>query len=126
MEWLIIPVLIAIVGAPSDPFNQTDLTRFERIAREQGRNLVVIEGDGRVRVGRLAADIVRVDRDGDSVVDGLVRGALFGAVIGLSMSGFYEDPWPAVLGSAMTYGVIGTVIDWNHHGKTLVYRVRVR
>jgi hypothetical protein len=146
MDWLIVPVLIAIVGAPFEPFNQASLTRFERIAREQGRTLVVIEGDGHVRVGRLAAadasgitlgvadkrlsvaaaDIVRVDRDGDSVADGLARGALFGAVIGLSMAGFYGDPWPAMLASAMTYGVIGTVIDWKHHGKTLVYRVRVR
>lgn len=146
MEWLLIPVLFLLVGTPSEALPQPDLSRFDRIAREQGRTLVVIDNDGRVRVGSLAAadasglvlsvadrrvslaaaDIVGVDRDGDSLVDGLVKGALFGALAALPMAGWAESPGAAMLGSAVTYGLIGTVIDWHHRGRTPVYRVRGR
>lgn len=147
MEWLLIPTLVMAIGMPAHPGRSAALTRFDRIARETGHTLVVRGADGVVRVGRLtasdmngltldtgarritmpAAEVTYVDRDGDPVWDGFLKGAAWGALLGAVVIGEGGPDGSRALVSSMvtmvSYGVIGAVIDRNHHGRTPVYRV---
>jgi hypothetical protein len=68
--------------------------------------------------------VLKVERRGDSVWDGL----LIGAGIGLILSPIAQEGClsgskiPCVLGPMAVYGGIGALIDLGHEGKTTIYR----
>lgn len=63
----------------------------------------------------------RIDAEGDSIRDGAIKGAIFGGVLGVFYAAAYKDG-RAILGGAMTYGLIGAGIDALNRSKQTVYR----
>lgn len=97
---------------------------FDSDRREwQGKLLIVakdaltLELDSAPRVFPLS-DVIRVDAEGDSVRDGTIKGAIFGALLGLLST---NDARGVVAGAAV-YGVIGLGIDALNSNKATVYR----
>lgn len=133
----IVGIVLAIIGLPVHAVNPDGLAEFTRIQRYIGRDVVVVDGGGIVREGRIvgatdttlelgfgpqkqllaAADIARVDRPSDSPIDGLVKGGLVGALLG-AISG--NARWAAT--SAAMYGGLGFVLDARHTARTTIYR----
>jgi uncharacterized protein YcfJ len=67
--------------------------------------------------------IVRVDRAPDSNVDGVVKGALIGLLIGsVAESCVSGSDGRYLLQGALTYGGIGYLFDRGHTARQLVYR----
>ena len=76
------------------------------------------------------SDIVRVFVDRDSVKDGAIIGGLIGLPLGVlscqgSVSSDCNAAGHAIVGGVV-WGAIGAVIDWRHHGRTVIYRASGR
>jgi hypothetical protein len=84
---------------------------------EVSRDAVTIEIESTARQFSLAR-VKRVDSDGDSVVDGAVKGALFGGIMAL----LFANDARAIVGGAMVYGLIGTGADALNRCRHTVYR----
>jgi hypothetical protein len=82
---------------------------------------VEIDGESGPRLFKLD-QLHRIDADGDGIGDGFVKGALLGVVIGvLSMQGGGK-PGPMILGGAVIYGGLGTLMDAMNDCRHTVYR----
>ena len=140
MEFLLL--LFVLVPAP-EPSAKAMMV-FSRFARGAGKEISLVDKDGTVREGRLVsatadavtmefasgrrtfakADVTSADRLRDSNTDGLIRGAVFGGVLGLIVFGAYDaNPrggvWLQVMG---TYGAIGWTIDALNKNRQPIYR----
>ena len=105
--------------------------------KARGMPVNVIDGDSREWQGRLLeiakdaivvevestpqrfelSSIKRVDADGDRVIDGAIKGAVFGAVISLAVLGPRH-----MVPAAATYGLIGLGMDAMNRCRQTVYR----
>jgi hypothetical protein len=125
-------IVLALFGLPSVVFAQEqDLrsARGQHVAvidqqnREwQGRLLeiaqdaIVVEVDSSARRFDLVA-VKRVDAHGDRVVDGAIKGAIFGAFISMAVMGPRYAP-----GAMAIYGLIGLGADAMNNCHHTVYR----
>jgi hypothetical protein len=73
--------------------------------------------------------IYRIDKLGDPSWDGFAKGAAIGAGAGLLLSSFVcssEDGascrFAAAGGYAVTWGLVGWLIDWAHEGRTTIFK----
>jgi hypothetical protein len=79
-----------------------------------------IDGESGVRRFELGR-VRRVDSDGDSVHDGLIKGAIFGGLMAAIFSpSNYRGQ--AMIGGAVAYGLIGLGMDALNSSKHTVYR----
>lgn len=133
----IVGVVLAIIGFPAHLVDKDALAEFARVQRHVGRDVIVVDGGGIVREGRLLAvtdttlelgfgqqkqllvssDIARIDRPNDSPIDGLVKGVLVGVLLG-AIAG--DARWAAR--SAAMYGALGFVLDARHTARQTIYR----
>jgi F0F1-type ATP synthase assembly protein I len=74
--------------------------------------------DGAQRFG--LADIRRVDADGDRIRDGLIKGVLFGALVGLVTAQVFGAE--VIPQTVLVYGAIGAGLDALNRCKQTVYR----
>ena len=140
LEALLLFTLGAVLLAPSDVIaRQTErASAWNRLRDSRGQHVSIIDADRREWQGRLlevAADALviefesaprkfsvfevnRVDADGDSVRDGLAKGAIFGGFIGLLAA---RDA-RAVLGGASVYGLVGLGLDALNNCRHTIYR----
>lgn len=72
--------------------------------------------------------VLKVERRGDPVWDGLLIGAGFGLLLSpLAEEGCLSGSRvPCVIGPMLVYGGFGALIDWGHEGKTTIYRAAPR
>ena len=146
MGYFILPLLIAIAVAPMPQPSETTLANFSRFSRTTGTRISLVERDGTVREGKVSAatadtvtiafgigertfpktEIVSAERLRDSSKDGAIRGALFGAVMGLIASqGFSssDDARNAFYISVAVYSGIGWALDASQTNRQPIYRV---
>jgi len=67
---------------------------------------------------------LRVERDGDSVLDGAAIGFVIGGLAGISIGSegcLHGSQIPCFLGGGLAYGLMGALIDEAHHGRTRVF-----
>lgn len=84
---------------------------------EVSKDAVTIEVESTARQFQLAR-VKRVDSEGDSVLDGALKGALFGGVMAL----LFTNEARAVVGGATLYGLIGVGADALNRCRHTVYR----
>jgi len=133
---LVLPLLVAAPAQPAE--SQTD-----RLKSSRGQHVAVIDEDRRewqgklreVEADKLVIDIDsatrafeltkvrRVDADGDRVIDGAIKGAIFGGLTGLLVSGGRSQA--LVVGGA-TWGLVGIAIDALTRCRHTVYRSPAR
>jgi len=147
MGFLILFVPIAIALAPLPGPSATALMDFSRMEKVIGQQIAIVDMDGAVREGRLVSatadqvtmdfgagarvfgktEIARAERLRDGVIDGIIRGALFGFVMGgLATQGCSSSSdgcvAEAVLGSMAIYGTIGWALDAANANRQPIYR----
>ena len=146
MGYFILPLLIAIAVAPMPQPSETTLANFSRFSRTTGTRISLVERDGTVREGKVSAatadtvtiafgigertfpktEIVSAERLRDSSKDGAIRGALFGAIMGILASQGYsssEDATKGWFASVAIYTGIGWALDAAATNRQLIYRV---
>jgi len=112
----------AYAGRLAQVLLKTDEQLLVRIVDATDAELMVTVGG----VARTIAvgDLARVSIDGDSIKDGAIIGGLLGIPFGiLGCSGDASNCGLAgVVIGPLFYGGIGALIDWRHHGRTVLYR----
>ena len=126
-----------LVAAPA--FAQTAST--QKLGSAEGQHVFVIDADSREWQGKLikvSADALeidgesglrrfdlqnvrRVDSDGDNLRDGVIKGAVFGALMGMIFS-TGEFRAQAMVGASVSYALVGLCMDAMNHSKQTVYR----
>lgn len=140
-------VLVALLLLPGTPAGAGAQGQgLSRVAASTGKLAWVIDRTGRTLLVRIVSatdselaitvggapqtipvgEIARVFLDGDSVKDGAIIGGLIGLPIGVlscqgSVTADCDYAGHAIIG-AVIYGAIGALIDWRHHGRTVLYR----
>lgn len=147
MGFLFILVPIAIALAPLPGPSATTLMDFSRMTKAIDQQIVLVDAGGAVREGRLVsatadaatmdfggsrrefakAEIASAERLRDGVTDGIVRGVLFGLVMGGLATQGCSSSIPncsaqAVLGSMAIYGAIGWALDAANTNRQPIYR----
>ena len=134
MRYLVITALVLAVPALAHAQDES------RLRRSRGLQVAVIDGNSREWQGRLldvAADAIvleidndsrrfamsevkRVDAHGDKIWDGAIKGAAFGAVLGLIIGagGRFAGQ------SAISYALLGVALDAMNSCNHTVYRAR--
>lgn len=135
-------LLIALIPGPK-PSEQA-LMDFARFAKAIGEPIALVESDGAVREGRLAAaaadavtmafasgervfqkdEIASADRLRDGTRDGFIKGALIGALLGVCITEAFGEGGDAglTLRIAATYGVLGWGLDAANKNRQPIYR----
>jgi uncharacterized protein YcfJ len=145
MEFLIVPLLIGVMAVPAPLPPAEQLADFTRLAKAVDEEVYIVDSNGQERrvtlleagdqavrfmVGQQTLEmsrdaIVRVDRVRDRNIDGIVKGALIGLLIGgiaeANTSGS-EAYW---LRGMLAYGGIGYLFDVGHVARQPVYRATV-
>ena len=145
MGLLIFPLMIVLIAVPGIPVSAGVLADFSRLQKAQNADVAVLDQTGIERIGRLMkatdtnvtlqfgstthtlerADVFSADRLRDSTKDGVVKGAIFGLLVGLiAMQGFdSSDQFPeAVVASMTVYGGVGYLLDRAHTSRAPLYR----
>ncbi|MCA1585587.1 MAG: hypothetical protein LC791_12755 [Acidobacteria bacterium] len=143
--FMIIGLILGIAYFPGPPIDAKALADFTRLQRELGHIVQVTDRNGKEMIATLgtadaneltlefgrhvqrlaATEIAHIERRGDSVVDGAIKGALIGLILGTLTAQGAETPgdtWKVFLGSMGLYGSLGVLIDHGHDGWTSVYR----
>ena len=95
----------------------TDKREWQGRLLEVGKDALTVELDSNAR--QFPIDTVkRVDVEGDRVIDGVIKGALFGGVLGALATAEFRG----ALSGAMVYGLIGAGLDALNHCRHTVYR----
>lgn len=138
MEALLMAVLVALF-VPVTHLSPANLADFERLPGKVGTEVYVVDALGLERVGRLIgadgsglrlavpagelqlsrADIAEVDRRRDSVLDGTIKGLIFGALVGGLASGGRGSMWWS---ATAIYGGIGFALDSAVRAREPLYR----
>ena len=98
-------------------------TLLVRVVNATDSELVVTVGGAPQTIP--VGEIARVFVEGDSVKDGTIIGGLIGIPLGiLSCQGAQDgcDVIAHAIAGIALYGGIGALIDWHHHGRTVLYR----
>jgi hypothetical protein len=144
MGYVLIPLLILLVKSPSQGPSPAALADFARLSKSTGQMVSLVVHDGTAREGRLIsatadavtmefargpavfakADIASAEKLRDGTRDGFIKGAVFGALLGLAVFGTSEieargDVWLRVVG---TYGAIGWAFDAMDTNRQAIYR----
>jgi hypothetical protein len=145
MGVFLIPFMIIVALVPMPGPSEQALADFSRFSKAVGAPIALIDREGTVREGILsaaAADSVTVafgggervfsraavasgERLRDGLKDGFIKGALFGAVVGIFAAQGYDSEGGAVagwFGSVAIYGLIGTAIDASQKHREPIYR----
>lgn len=67
---------------------------------------------------------LRIDRRGDSLLNGALIGVPIGALAGVTIGAeacLDSEKWKCAVGGAVTYAALGALIDWLHVGRTRIY-----
>lgn len=146
MGVLVIPLLLIAIIGPSPKPPDDVLADFARLAKAQGAEIALVDRDGTVREGLLASatadqltmqfsagqktfartEVVAAERLRDGRKDGVIKGAIFGAITGLfAMQGFNkpEEGVAALAGSVAIYSAIGYALDTAQTHREPIYRV---
>jgi hypothetical protein len=144
MGLLIFPLLILTVAPGGKPSEQA-LADFSRLSRAIGTEISLVDRDGTVREGLVAAasgdeltvlfgsgsraflrdDVVSAERLRDARKDGAIKGAIFGAVIGLIVVPLYDTSAQKAAGVASmmaVYSAIGWALDASQTHREPIYR----
>ena len=145
MGVLVVPFLLIAIMAPHPKTPDHVLADFARLANAHGTEISLVDRDGTVREGLLASatadqltmqfgagqktfartEVVAAERLRDRRKDGLIKGAIFGAVTGLfAMQGFDspEEGLAGLAGSIAIYSALGYALDAAHTHRELIYR----
>ena len=145
MGVILVPVLIIIALSPTPGPSAQALADFSRFSKAVGKPIALIDQEGAVREGMLAsaaadsvtvafaggrrtfsqASIASAERLTDGVRDGIIKGALFGAVVGVFAAQGHDSQGSAVGGwfaSVAIYGAIGAAIDASQTHRQPIYR----
>jgi hypothetical protein len=72
---------------------------------------------------------LRLARAGDSLWNGFLIGAAFGALSGstIAAEACLDSPlWHCAVGGALGFGAVGAFIDWRRQGRTIVFEAPAR
>ena len=145
MEFLILPLLIGVMAVPAPPPSADQLADFTRLAKAVDEEVYVVDSTGQERrvtlleagdqavrfmVGQQTLEmsrdaIIRVDRVRDRNLDGIIKGALFGLLIGGIAEANTSSNGGYLLRGALAYGSIGYLLDVGHVARQPVYRATV-
>ncbi len=144
MGFIIVPLLIIGLAAPSNPSAET-LSNFSRFSKAIGQEIALVDRDGVVREGILTAAatdsvnvcfgsgtttisrevVVSAERLRDSQKDGAIKGAVLGAIGGLFALQGYSSKSGALAGwagSVAIYASIGWAFDALQTHQEPIYR----
>jgi hypothetical protein len=145
MGMLIVPLLILMTIGPNPKTPDHVLADFSRLVKAEGVEIALVDRDGTVREGVLASagadqltmqfgagqktfartEVVTAERLRDGRKDGVIKGAIFGAITGLfAMQGFNkpEEGLAAFAGSVAVYSAIGYALDAAQTHREPIYR----
>ena len=134
----VLTIFVMLLLATS-AFAQTAST--QKLGSAEGQHVFVIDADSREWQGKLikvSADaleidgesgvrrfdlhnVKRVDSDGDRLHDGVIKGAVFGALMGMIFS-TSEFRAQAMVGAGVSYALVGLCMDAMNNSKQTVYR----
>jgi hypothetical protein len=147
MGFLILPVLVLIVVAPGAGPSGQSLSQFSRFQQAINREISMVDSAGSVREGVLTAatandvtmrfqsgertfqkpDIASAERLTDRRRDGAIKGAIFGAVVGIFAIQGTDTTGQgvaAVIGSTAIYSAVGFGLDAAFKHRQPIYRAR--
>ena len=132
MKKLLLALVFLAVGA-GHAAAQTDFTTL-RLA--PGDKVFVVDANGTEVGGHItsisrdtlsigkyefgAEPGLKIERSGDSLVNGVAIGGGVGLLLGFSVCGHYTE---CAVSQGVVWGVFGALLDWAHVGRTNVYRV---
>lgn len=138
----IVPLLIGVLLVPDPGPSSQRLADFARIQKALDESIYVVDQTGQERLVRLIGAtgdeltlelgprrltmtrdaVLRVDRERDRSVDGLVKGLVFGAGMGLLVSALGGGSGKQVLQATAAYGSIGYLLDRGNRSREPLYR----
>jgi hypothetical protein len=145
MGYLIVPLIFTIMAAPDPTLTPERLADFARLRKAIGQTVYVTDSNGQERrltlleagerevtFGTGAHSIVMqkdavftVDRSRDTTLDGTVKGAAIGLIMGLLTASAYEESeGEIVLSGVLTYGAVGYLLDRANTARQPLYRAR--
>jgi hypothetical protein len=71
------------------------------------------------------APALKIEKAGDPIWDGALIGAGIGTLSGLTIGSeacLHRSLWPCAVSGAVSWGLIGVLVDSLHHGRTRIYR----
>ena len=133
----VVVLVVALVVAAAPAFAQQD---FSTLGVRPGDVVYVTEASGTQTIGRLAslsssslsidgrdftpAGTLRIERRSDPLWDGAVYGLLAGGGVGVILSNGECGSFARCTGALAGWGALfGTLIDWRHSGRTLIFGV---
>lgn len=140
---IILPLILGIIAVPAPEPPAHELANIDRLRRALQQEVYLIDTTGQERVVRILEvgtdavtiavvqqsstlqhdRILAVDRAKDSKLDGTVRGALVGLILGgLIESGVGNGGGRHVLAGAVTYGLVGYLFDRAAASRQKLYR----
>lgn len=141
MGFLILPAILMLL-VPSNAA-EAQHTEFERFAKAMNETISIVDQEGLVHEGELVDvtpdavsmkfgsttevfkrdQIARGERLSDRSTDGLVKGAIFGAVMGLLVLEAYPDAKvSSFVTSVSIYGGIGWLLDAGQTNRETLYQ----
>lgn len=145
MGVLLVPMLIIIALAPTPQPSDAALADFSRFSKALGQNVTLVDREGTVREGLVSsstadsvtlafgagerifarADVIKAERSRDGVKDGIIKGALFGGIVGVFAAQGYRSQNEAIagwFGSVAIYSGIGWAMDASQKHPETIYR----
>lgn len=142
---LIVPLLIGVLLVPDPGPSQRRLADFSQIQKAVNKSIYVVDQAGNERLMRLVGatddvltlelgprrltmprdEVLRVDREHDRSIDGLVKGLVFGAGMGLLVRGLGGGSSEHVFQAMAVYGSIGYLLDRGNRSRQPLYRAPV-
>lgn len=140
MGFLTLPAIIVVMLLPG--FTPAGaLADFSRFADAQGEEIAIVDMFGAERLGRIVAasdasvtlafgagpqtfnraDVLKADRLRDGTGDGLLKGAVIGALVGW-MAAMELGTARGFASSIAVYGGIGFVLDYANTNRAPLYR----
>ena len=143
MGYLIFPLIIGIIAAPSPLASPQELADFKRIQRALNQEVYLRDSTGQERVVNILGvgtdtvtveigrqwmtvnrdAVIAVDRVHDGNTDGVIKGALVGLLLGSAIEAAMSDGDGRYLRrGAVTYGALGYLFDRQNVARQKVYR----
>lgn len=139
---LILPLLFGLFLIPDPGPSKQELADFSRIKAALDQWVYVVDQGGQERLVHLTGatndelsfelgprrftiardEVLRVDRERDRTIDGVLKGVAFGAGLGLLVSGLGGGSSAHVLQSMAVYGGIGYLLDRSNQTRGPLYR----
>jgi hypothetical protein len=145
MGYLIVPLIFGIMSVPDPTLTPARLADFARLHKALGQEVYVTDANGQERRLKLVdADdlevtfstgaqsivmhrdaVFTIDRARDSTLDGTVKGAAIGLVMGLLVASELPESQGTIVASAViSYGAVGFMLDRANTSRQPLYRAR--